>query len=195
MLHEILMALAGYPGDVFIRYEEEGPLREEWAPSGGEGPPPLFSSTGCFRVNPSLSSFNPSEKEALERAVAPGYDLLLVKEFIAAAETAGGPFLGVPSGAPPGESAFRGPLRPSTGSLSSAATAAAAAVPGGLYTAALARAARDIQETYLSFLVIAEEEALQQPATPLSAIPIALGDQPHRMRILRHILSQVNPKP
>ncbi|KAL8441364.1 hypothetical protein Emag_007242 [Eimeria magna] len=217
MLHEILMALAGYPGDVFVRWEplggdEGGPPELAYAQEKGRGwegsrgapPPPTrpgappFSvygaaaaaAAGGFRVNPQLASvFSESEIEALERAVAPGHDLLLIKEFVAAMEAphqAGGP----PTLSP---QPHQGPFRSTQPAPFPPATAAAAtgAAVRGLYPAALARAARELIDPYLSCLVAAEDAALQQPQTPLAAVSFALGDHPHRLKTLRHILSQV----
>ncbi|KAL8449310.1 hypothetical protein Emed_003191 [Eimeria media] len=222
MLHEILMALAGYPGDVFVRWEplegdEGGPPElayqhekgSGWGGSGGGPPPPArpgappssvyaaaaAAAAGGFRVSPQLISvFSESEREALERAVAPGHDLLLIKEFVAAMEAphqAGGPPL-------PSQQPHQGPFRstqhttfPPAAAAAAAATAAAAG-GRGLYPAALGRAARELIDPYLSCLVAAEDAALQQPQTPLAAISLALGDHPLRLKILRHVLSQVN---
>ncbi|CDJ40912.1 hypothetical protein ETH_00033595 [Eimeria tenella] len=218
MLHDLLMALAGFPGDVFVRYEDLGPPEAPSVGRGGpggasRGPPggplrPLVSGGGGFRLNPKLKGFSEGEREALERAVAPGYDLLLIREFIAAAEAAtqsllqqGGAPWGAPPGAPKGNAArlaaggpFSGPSREAAAAAAASSSpppaAAAAAAAGGLYTAALARASRELCEVYLSTLVAAEDELLQQQQTPLAALSLALKDQPHKMRVLRQILSQ-----
>lgn len=211
MLHEVLMALSGYPGDLFVRWEsEQGGLPEAVGglPPPCEGvPQPAASSLytgGGFVINPQLKAFTDSERQALEAAVQPGYDLLLVREFIAAAETqrgapTGGSLLG--QGGPHGSlSNSQGPPQASplqgTQSQKAADSSAAAASPAaGLYISALAQAARELTAPYLSCLLAAEETVLQQPATPLSALTLALGDQPHRIKTLRHVLSQVKPKP
>ncbi|XP_026192202.1 uncharacterized protein LOC113147095 [Cyclospora cayetanensis] len=200
MLQEILMALAGYPGDLFVRVDGEAFLRKEeeghTETEAGSRGPCLWESHGAygggFRVNPSLSGFSQSEVEALERVVAPGYDLLLVKDFIKAAENTGTFPPPASTGCPP----FNGSLEWHSGSLAAVPASQAAAetsppVAGGLYLAALARASRELTDEYLSFLIAAEDAALQQQATLLSAISLALGDQPQRMRTLRYILSQV----
>ena len=204
MMHEVLMALAGYPGDIFVRYEgEEASVAQGSPPLSGNGGPPrsYLEGNGCFRVNPLITTISSSEKESLERAVAPGYDILIVKEFIAAAETPGTSLVGALNEGPPlATLPFRGTLGPKTviSTIPSAASGpktAAKSGGGGLYTAALARASRDIVNGYLASLLLAEEAALQQPEAPLSSLSLSLGEQPHRIRTLRHILSQVNPQP
>ncbi|KAL8425840.1 hypothetical protein ACSSS7_008320 [Eimeria intestinalis] len=222
------MALAGYPGDVFVRWEplggeEGGPSELAYAQEKGGGwggpqgcphprrpprpggPPSSVytaaaagaAAAGGFRINPQLASvFSDSEREALERAIAPGHDLLLIKEFVAAMEEAPHRAVGGPPllAGQPQQGGHRGPQHATTppAAAATAATAAAAASGRGLYSAALGRAARELVDPYISCLVAAEDAALQQPQTPLAAISFALGDHPHRLRTLRHVLSQVN---
>ncbi|KAL8428531.1 hypothetical protein Efla_003302 [Eimeria flavescens] len=174
MLHEVLMALAGYPGDVFVRWVAAaagGPpaCQGEGVGEAKGAPPTVYAAAaaGGFRVNPELAAvFSSSEREALENAVTPGYDLLLIREFIAAFEAPeqGGPPEG-PSQQPEGP-----PLHPPTAAAAPpppAAAALAAAALRGLYLGAIARAARQLVEPYLACLVAAEDAALQQQQTPL----------------------------
>lgn len=185
-MHELLMALAGYPGDVFV-----------W--SGKDA-----HDAGCsfllhaeeqgFRVNPEIETLSQAEREVLESAVKSGYDFALVKRFVETVRSSTCWDVASEAFRKGGKEETRRTSVASSGAADCPDTAAPRRWLSGLYVGAVARAAHEMMGDYTEALLRAEGCVLQQPLTPVSAVSMAMSFEAHKMCVLRRAITKVRKR-
>ncbi|PFH31918.1 hypothetical protein BESB_024100 [Besnoitia besnoiti] len=200
MMHEVLIALAGFPGDVFVYETPEIPREEAALLRGSSAAPPAPASSlaadasadeasraGGLFLHPQVAGFfAKAEQELLTRLVRPGFHLMQVRAFIAAVEQQTPAFWIGPTG-----SADSRPPAREGGDPPGGLEAGSPVFYRGLYVSAMARAMDACVEEYLKKLVDIETQLLLQPLLPLTALHALLATEQCKMETLYDIVCKV----
>nr|CEL64525.1 TPA: gamma-tubulin complex component 4, putative [Neospora caninum Liverpool] len=194
MMHEVLMALAGLPGDVFV-YAPPGPeglsYRESSRVVSGEN-----ARTGGLFLNPNVSAFfTPAEEELLNRIVVSGFHLIQVRDFISGVQKGSAAFSldsSVSAFPPPSEGQDEKQREEETGREKETETERESEqFFKGVYFSALARAMDTAVQEYLTKVVEIESQVLLQPLLPLSAVYVLLATERQKLETLYEIVTKV----
>ncbi|CBZ49937.1 putative gamma-tubulin complex component 4 [Neospora caninum Liverpool] len=194
MMHEVLMALAGLPGDVFV-YAPPGPeglsYRESSRVVSGEN-----ARTGGLFLNPNVSAFfTPAEEELLNRIVVSGFHLIQVRDFISGVQKGSAAFSldsSVSAFPPPSEGQDEKQREEETGREKETETERESEqFFKGVYFSALARAMDTAVQEYLTKVVEIESQVLLQPLLPLSAVYVLLATERQKLETLYEIVTKL----
>ncbi|KFH05441.1 Spc97/Spc98 family protein, partial [Toxoplasma gondii VAND] len=194
MMHDVLLALAGFPGDVFV-YAPPGSSADASFSSSqlsASESPEAATRTGGLLLSPKLASFfTPAEEELLNRIVVSGFHLIQIRDFVSSVET-DVPAVSLASASSlfslssSGQEVKRSAKEKHAGEESDGDQVGFK----GLYVSALARAMDAEVQEYLTKIVEIEAQVLLQPLLPLSAVYVLLATERQKLATLYEIVTK-----
>ncbi|KEP62334.1 UNVERIFIED_CONTAM: Spc97 / Spc98 family protein [Hammondia hammondi] len=195
MMHDVLLALAGFPGDVFVYVPPGSSADASFSTSQLSAPdsPEAATRTGGLLLSPKLAGFfTPAEEELLNRIVVSGFHLIQIRDFVSSVETDFPAFsLGSASSPFPLSSSRQEERRSEKEKDAGGERDGDKVGFKGFYVSALARAMDAEVQEYLTKLVEIEAQVLLQPLLPLSAVYVLLATERQKLATLYEIVTKI----
>ncbi|KAF8822220.1 Spc97 / Spc98 family protein [Cardiosporidium cionae] len=193
MLHEILMALAGHPGDVVHLSCEESNADVGTSSSSPKKPLATQYTTG-FHINTALDFISAAERDILNRIVSVGYDFAIVKDFIEMVKRS--KFDECPSEKGMQKETESNRIRSELPSFEEVVYQRTTeqcpreSYQYGLYISAICSCMEQILALYLKIICTLEKKIMADPMLPVSFLLISIQQQRNELQTMRHFIEK-----